>query len=256
MSLLLRHTIFSRHTPLHTCLRAMATERSLHVVENLQHVQSQVTVASNHRQVRLVAVSKYKPAEDLLAAYSVGQRHFGENYVQELVEKSKNLPGDIQWHFIGHLQSNKCKTVAAIPNLYAVETVDSIKKADALDKACVSVGRTEPLGVFVQINTSDEEAKSGTTPSDCPSVCQHIVDKCPQLRLQGLMTIGMFGRDTAEKNPDFECLVECKKKTQETLPGLCLELSMGMSDDFVQAIEAGSTNVRVGSKIFGTREKQ
>ncbi|KAI9025053.1 alanine racemase [Phycomyces nitens] len=233
----------------------MATERQWQVVENLKEVQAQVAQTLGGQKARLVAVSKYKPAEDLMYCYDAGQRHFGENYVQELVDKSEKLPRDIQWHFIGHLQSNKCKAVAGIPNLFAVETVDSIKKADSLNKACVAVGRPEPLRVFVQINTSREENKSGTNPSDSTIVCKHIVEHCPQLALQGLMTIGMFGREPSEKNPDFECLVDCKKTVEAEMPGRTLELSMGMSDDFVQALEAGSTNVRVGSKIFGARKK-
>lgn len=179
------------------------------------------------QKARLVAVSKYKPAQDVMYAYEAGQRHFGENYVQELVEKSKQvgksrparrereifhsidlktqaqLPRDIQWHFIGHLQTNKCKTVAAIPNLYVVETIDSIKKADALDKAASAL-RSEPLRVFVQVNTSREEAKSGVAPEQCLNVCKHIVHHCPHLVLSGLMTIGMFGRDPDLENPDFK----------------------------------------------------
>jgi uncharacterized pyridoxal phosphate-containing UPF0001 family protein len=92
----------------------------------------------------------------------------------------------------------------AIPNLFAVETVDSSKKADALNKACLSCGRTDALNVFVQVNTSREDAKSGVLPEECAQVCQYIQDNCPQLKLIGLMTIGMFGRDPSEKNPDFE----------------------------------------------------
>ncbi|ORY99910.1 YggS family pyridoxal phosphate enzyme, partial [Syncephalastrum racemosum] len=212
---------------------------------------------------RLVAVSKYKPAEDLQYAYDAGQRHFGENYVQELVSKADVLPRDIQWHFIGHLQSNKCKTVAAIQNLYAVETVDSIKKADTLNKACAAVRPDIPLRVFVQVNTSAENVKSGISPDECVSVCQHIIDSCPQLVLNGLMTIGMFGRDPSVENPDFkacsilsDCLVDCRRKVMEAIPNAALELSMGMSEDYVQALQAGSTNIRVGRTIFGERPQK
>ncbi|KAG0172374.1 hypothetical protein DFQ28_004752 [Apophysomyces sp. BC1034] len=232
----------------------MADIRRSEIVESLGEVRAAVQKTLNGtREAQLVAVSKYKPAEDLMYAYDAGQRHFGENYVQELVDKSQKLPKDIQWHFIGHLQSNKCKVVAAIPNLFVVETVDGKKKADALNKACKSVGRSDPLRVFVQINTSREEAKSGIDPAECTQVCRHIMDACPELKLDGLMTIGMFGRDPMEANPDFKCLVDCKGQTETAIPGLKLELSMGMSDDYTQALEAGSTNVRVGSKIFGAR---
>ncbi|ORZ23554.1 hypothetical protein BCR42DRAFT_433214 [Absidia repens] len=231
-------------------------QRKLDLVQNIADVKAAMATVPHHEKARLVAVSKYKPAEDLMHVYETGQRHFGENYVQELVDKSAKLPSDIQWHFIGHLQSNKCKVVAAIPNLFAVETIDSIKKADTLNKACVSCERKGTLNVFVQVNTSREDVKSGVLPENCTQVCQHIQDKCPQLKLNGLMTIGMFGRDPSETNPDFECLVDCKKKTEQEMPGLDLELSMGMSGDYLQALQAGSTNVRVGTTIFGARPKK
>ncbi|CDS12723.1 hypothetical protein LRAMOSA04908 [Lichtheimia ramosa] len=229
-----------------------SSNRQAEITDNLNAVREAIKQANCPQEARLVAVSKYKPAQDLLYAYEAGQRHFGENYVQELVEKSGELPRDIQWHFIGHLQSNKCKAVAAIPNLYVVETVDSQKKADTLNKACTGL-RPDPLRVFVQVNTSGEDVKSGVSPADCPNVCKHIVENCPQLLLSGLMTIGMFGRDPSQENPDFQCLVECKKQVEQVLPGQSLELSMGMSEDYIQALKAGSTNVRVGRTIFGAR---
>ncbi|KAI9493413.1 hypothetical protein BDB00DRAFT_872305 [Zychaea mexicana] len=232
----------------------MAEQRRADIVENLTNVRNAMQNASSPQETRLVAVSKYKPAQDLLYAYEAGQRHFGENYVQELVDKSAQLPKDIQWHFIGHLQSNKAKTVVSIPNLYVVETVDNIKKANTLNKACDGL-RPDPLRVYVQVNTSNEEAKSGVAPADCVKVCQHIIDSCPRLELSGLMTIGMFGRDPSEENPDFKCLAECKNQVEQALPGKTLELSMGMSEDYVQAMRAGSTNVRVGRTIFGERER-
>ncbi|CAO3631508.1 unnamed protein product [Cunninghamella echinulata] len=233
-----------------------AEQRKLEITQNIADVREAMKTVNHKENARLVAVSKYKPAEDLMYAYETGQRHFGENYVQELVEKSAKLPSDIEWHFIGHLQSNKCKTVAAIPNLFAVETVDSIKKADTLNKACVSCERKDPLRVFVQINTSQEDAKSGIAPEKTLEVCQHIKEKCSHLKLNGLMTIGMFGRDPSQPNPDFECLVNCKKQVENVLKDIDLELSMGMSGDYLQALEAGSTNIRVGTTIFGARPKK
>ncbi|KAI9261520.1 hypothetical protein BDA99DRAFT_537910 [Phascolomyces articulosus] len=230
----------------------MAEQRRADIVDNLNNVRAAMKNAGTPQQTRLVAVSKYKPADDLLYAYEDGQRHFGENYVQELVEKSTQLPKDIQWHFIGHLQSNKAKAVVGIPNLYVVETVDSVKKANTLNKACDGL-RPDPLKVYVQVNTSDEDVKSGVAPKDVVSVCKHIMESCPRLDLSGLMTIGMFGRDPNAENPDFLCLAECKKQVEEALPEKQLELSMGMSEDYVNAMRAGSTNVRVGRTIFGAR---
>ncbi|KAI9009645.1 hypothetical protein BC832DRAFT_529725 [Gaertneriomyces semiglobifer] len=228
-------------------------ERRLEIAENLAGIRERVSQAQSRRgvgkDVRLVAVSKTKPVDDLRCAYDHGQRHFGEN-VQELVEKAPQLPKDIQWHFIGTLQSNKCKLLAAIPNLWAVETIDSIKKADALNKACE--GRSEALRVFAQVNTSGEESKSGIAPDECTSLAEHVVTRCNNLKLQGLMTIGMAHREVDQENPDFKCLRECKNNVDQRL-GLDVELSMGMSDDFENAIEAGSTSVRVGSSIFGKR---
>eukprot|EP00127_Corallochytrium_limacisporum_P003527 Clim_evm10s150 gene=Clim_evmTU10s150 len=210
--------------------------------------------------VRLVAVSKTKPYDALRAAYSSGQRHFGENYVQEVVDKSKVLPEDICWHFIGHLQSNKAKDICAIPNMYMVETVHSEKLANLLEKQWGSQEHSTngPLKVLVQVNTSGEENKSGVKPGEqAIKLAQHIRDKCKNLKLQGVMTIGAFDHSVAESgdNPDFLKLIDCRKEVAEALEmePEDLELSMGMSNDFEHAIEKGSTNVRVGSTIFGAR---
>ncbi|RCH87535.1 hypothetical protein CU098_002549, partial [Rhizopus stolonifer] len=134
-----------------------SSERELEVIENLNYVRQTVEDLKGQSNARLVAVSKYMPVEDIAYATKTGQTHFGENYVQELAEKSKQLPSSIDWHFIGHLQSNKCKIVASIPNLFIVETIDSAKKADALNKACLAVERQDKLKVYVQVNTSGEE---------------------------------------------------------------------------------------------------
>ncbi|KAG2444301.1 hypothetical protein HXX76_001058 [Chlamydomonas incerta] len=212
--------------------------------------------ANRTHPVRLVAVSKTKPVEALQEAYDAGQRVFGENYVQEMLDKAPALPGDVQWHFIGHLQSNKVKAVIeGVPSLAMVETVDSAKLADKLNKVLEGVsGRTGPLAVMVQVNTSGEESKYGVEPADCVALAKHIAQNCPKLRLAGLMTIGM--PDYSSRPENFTCLAACRDAVAAEL-GLApdsLELSMGMSGDFEQAIEMGSTNVRVGSTIFGARE--
>ncbi|KAG0341192.1 hypothetical protein BG000_009919 [Podila horticola] len=179
-------------------------ERAEEIADNLAGVQSRMEETlrsvSNAQKVQLVAVSKYKPASDILAAYEkAGHRHFGENY----------LPSDIKWHFIGTLQSNKCKTVAA---------------------------------------------KSGMLPSDALDVARHVVSSCTHLKLAGLMTIGSPNPDLENgENPDFNTLNECRAMIQETLKIDDLGLSMGMSDDFPRALLQGSTNIRVGSTIFGSR---
>ena len=117
----------------------------------LHKVKEVCTLNKVARPIRLVAVSKTKPLEDLQAAYDAGQRHFGENYVQELVAKAPDMPKDVKWHFIGHLQSNKCRQIVSIENLFLVETVDKPKLAKALNKACVATGRASTLNVLVQV---------------------------------------------------------------------------------------------------------
>ncbi|ORY07214.1 hypothetical protein K493DRAFT_251304 [Basidiobolus meristosporus CBS 931.73] len=233
-------------------------ERAEEVTYNLSQVIERVKAATPEKQTaRLVAVSKIKPASDVLAAYNAGQRHFGENYVQELVDKSQELPKDINWHFIGTFQSNKAKMLSAIPNLWAVETIDSEKKARLLNKACEDVERVEKIRVFVQVNTSGEETKSGVEPDEVLPLAKYIVNSCSKLHFTGLMTIGApdVPDDTAE-NPDFKLLSECRDKLQKELSLDGLELSMGMSGDYELALKQGSNNVRVGSSIFGARPKK
>jgi pyridoxal phosphate enzyme (YggS family) len=200
---------------------------------------------------RVVAVSKTKPVSDILAAYNTGHRDFGENYVQEIVEKSPQLPVDIRWRFIGHLQSNKVKTLLeGVPGLACLETLDTEKLANKLNNAVEAIGRA-PLTVFVQVNTSGEESKFGVKPQEAVSLCSHVAKNCPNLVLGGLMTIGM--PDYTSRPENFQTLSDCRNDVCAAL-GLPLELSMGMSNDYTSAIELGSTSVRVGSKVFGQRE--
>jgi len=189
----------------------------------------------------------------LLACYKDNHRVFGENYVQELVEKAGVLPNDIQWHFIGHLQSNKTKLILSIPNLAMVETVDSLKLAKALNKSAAEL-RKQPLNIMVQVNTSGEDTKSGANPKDAIELVGSIMKECPSLKVSGLMTIGRPG--SPPDQPDFKFLAELKKQICEkySIDTEEFELSMGMSNDFERAIEFGSTSVRVGSNIFGVRE--
>lgn len=205
-------------------------------------------------QIRVVAVGKTKPVSLLQQVYDAGHRIFGENYVQEFVEKAPQLPEDIEWHFIGHLQSNKAKALlAAVPNLAMVEGVSNEKIADHLNRAVSVIGR-KPLKVMVQVNTSGEESKSGIDPSGCVELAKHVKLRCPNLIFSGLMTIGMKDYSSTPKN--FKTLLKCRIEVCKAL-GMAeeqCELSMGMSGDFEQAIEMGSTNVRIGSTIFGPRE--
>ncbi|KAM6490736.1 proline synthetase associated protein [Amanita muscaria] len=274
-------------------LSKASQERVEELLESLVGVRERVQAAyssttpfenSRQRQPTLLAVSKYKPASDILACFeSGGQLDFGENYVQELVDKAQVLPGEIRWHFIGTLQSNKAKTLASIPNLYAIHSLTSIKAATALSKS-IPPERKNSLRVLVQINTSGEDSKSGLHPllkteiedtnadTELTQLAKHIISQCPHLRLEGLMTIGAIDQShqAAEsgENLDFERLKETRDVLQERLikefgnsdvkrwgseeDGV-LRLSMGMSSDFEAAIKAGADIVRVGSSIFGQR---
>ncbi|KAL1320295.1 hypothetical protein HN51_065013 [Arachis hypogaea] len=209
--------------------------------------------ARTPQQVRIVAVSKTKPVSVIREVYDSGHRCFGENYVQELVEKAPQLPEDIEWHFIGNLQSNKAKLlVNSVPNLEYVETVDDEKIANCLDNAVANLGR-KPLKVFVQVNTSGETSKFGVDPSECVDLVKYVKDRqC--LEFCGLMTIGMPDYTSTPEN--FKTLWNCRSEVCKAIgiPEDQCELSMGMSADFEQAIEMGSTNVRIGSTIFGARE--
>ena len=241
------------------CLAGTRRLPALHcstVPDALSEVRRRVREASGERDVRLVAVSKTKPAALLREAYDAGQREFGENYVQELVEKAPTLPDDMQWRFIGKLQSNKAKVlVEGVPNLVAVETVDSAKLADRLQKAAAAAlearGGT-PLDIYVQVNTSPwEGTKGGVTPEGAAELAAHVAAACPALRFRGVMTIGAPGDERC-----FGALRDARDAAAAALsvPADSLELSLGMSGDFEAAIAAGSDSVRVGSSIFGARE--
>ncbi|RSM18810.1 hypothetical protein CDV31_002328 [Fusarium ambrosium] len=240
--------------------------RAQALVSQLNSVKDRLAAVANGRNVRLVAVSKLKPANDILALHKAptSHTHFGENYAQELTQKAALLPNTVQWHFIGGLQSGHCKSLAKIPNLFCVSSVDTSKKAQLLNTTRGNLLASQPdaskLGVHVQVNTSGEEAKSGCSPgADTVALCREIVDTCPNLQLLGLMTIGAIARSkatTAEtENEDFLTLKEQRDLVAKEL-GLgeeSLELSMGMSEDFEGAVRLGSSEVRVGSTIFGQR---
>ncbi|XP_063781525.1 pyridoxal phosphate homeostasis protein isoform X2 [Pseudophryne corroboree] len=210
---------------------------------------------------RLVAVSKTKPVDMVIEAYRRGQRYFGENYVQELVEKASDTNilsscPEIKWHFIGHVQKHHINKIVAVPNLHILETLDSVKLADKVNASWQRKGSVEKLKVMVQVNTSSEESKHGLAPSDTIGLVKHIKEKCLGLEFVGLMTIGSFGHDiTQGHNPDFQLLLKQREEVCETLglPLDAVELSMGMSSDFEHAVEVGSTSVRIGSTIFGER---
>lgn len=208
--------------------------------------------------VNCIAISKLKPSCDIMALYDHGVREFGENYVQELEKKSKELPADIKWHFVGGLQSGKCKDLGKdVANLYSVDSMDSLKKCKKLEAAREAV-KGEVINVYLQINTSNEEQKSGyriDKPEEIEETVEYLLDnnQSSHLHLSGLMCIGALTESmSSEENSDFKELAKLKSRLDEKYK-LNLELSMGMSNDFRDAIKQGSTSVRIGTSIFGTR---
>ncbi len=198
--------------------------------------------------VRLLAVSKTFPASAVQEAYATGQRAFGENYVQELQAKASALAGlDIEWHFIGPLQSNKTRIVAE--NAHWVHSIERLKIAQRLSEQRPAA--LPPLQVCVQVNVSGEDSKSGCAPEEA-RVLAHAVAALPNLQLRGLMCIPEPTEDTAKLAGQFALLRQLQDALRED--GLTLDtVSMGMSSDMAQAIAAGSTMVRVGTAIFGAR---
>jgi len=203
--------------------------------------------------VTLIAVSKTKPLSDLQAAYDAGQRHFGENKVQEMVEKAAQLPKDIHWHLIGHLQSNKVKYMAGFVHL--IHGVDSLKLLQEIDKQAQKAGRIQD--VLLQFHIAQEETKFGLELQEANEILESEVFKQLKcIRICGVMGMASFTSDVQQIANEFQGL----KKVFETLKAQYFpdatyfkEISMGMSGDYPIAIQNGSTMVRVGSKIFGGR---
>lgn len=218
------------------------------ITKNIQLLQAELP-----QGVRLVAVSKYHPNEAILEAYNAGQRVFGESKVQEMVAKYEALPKDIAWHFIGHLQTNKIKYMASFVSL--IHGVDSLKLLKEIDKQAAKAGRR--IKCLLQIHIAQEETKFGFTPNECKEMLdQGEWRELKNIQLCGLMGMATNTDSTEQVRAEFSSLSslfdELKSAFFVSDEAFC-ELSMGMSDDYPEAIEAGSTLVRVGSKIFGER---
>ncbi len=203
--------------------------------------------------VKLVAVSKTKPNEDILKAYKAGQKIFGENKVQDLSKKYEELPKDIQWHFIGHLQTNKVKYVAPFVSL--IHAVDSLKLLSTISKEAIKNNRT--IDYLFQLHIADEESKFGLSFEELEKiVCSEEFKQIPNVNLRGLMGMATYTDDIEQIKREFGGLKahfdEIKKKYFADKYDFN-ELSMGMSSDFELAVEQGSTMVRIGSTIFGER---
>ena len=218
------------------------------VQSNLKEV-----IATLPPQVRLVAVSKFHPNEALQEAYEAGQRIFGESKVQEMTQKYESLPKDIEWHFIGHLQTNKIKYMA--PYVAMIHGVDSFRLLVEINKQAAKAGRIIPC--LLQIHIAQEETKFGFSFEECREMlAQGEWKSLKNISLCGLMGMATNTEDETEIQKEFQSLgtffLKIKKEFFNENPSF-KELSMGMSDDYPIAIENGSTLVRVGSRIFGNR---
>ena len=217
------------------------------IKENLHHIKSQLP---NH--VTLVAVSKTKPVADLMEAYNAGQRVFGENYVQELVEKHEVLPKDIQWHFIGHLQSRKVKLIAPFVSL--IHGVDSLKLLEEINKQATKNNRI--IDCLLQVYIADEETKFGLNEQEINEIiASKEFKELNNIKIVGLMGMATFTDNKDQIKKEFQNLKTIFNKVSQLKTENCLlkTISMGMSGDYQLAIECGSTMVRIGSSIFGGR---
>lgn len=218
------------------------------IQQNLQQIKSQLPT-----HVTLVAVSKTKPASNLMEAYQAGQRVFGENYVQELVDKEKELPKDIQWHFIGHLQSRKVKLIAPFVNL--IHGVDSFKLLQEINKQAEKNDRV--IDCLLQIFIADEETKFGLDVKELEEILSSDeFQKLKNIKIVGLMGMATFTDNKIQIEKEFNHLKSIFNKTnQSSMINYQLSiLSMGMSGDYQLAISCGSTMIRIGSSIFGVRK--
>jgi len=199
--------------------------------------------------VTLVAVSKTKPNALILEAYEAGQRQFGENYVQELADKQPLLPADIRWHFIGHLQSNKVKYIA--PFVHLIHGVDSLKLLQEINKQAAKNQRV--IHCLLQIYIAQEETKFGLSFDECEALLQSPeYGQLQHIHLDGFMAMASNTDDETQIRKEFRSLKTFQQKLVSQYPQL-QTISMGMSSDYQVAIEEGSTMVRIGSSIFGTR---
>ena len=229
------------------------------VAERLRMVRDEVAEAGRMagRNVTLVAVSKTKPDEDLMAAYEEGQRDFGENRVQELVGKAERLPKDIRWHMIGHVQTNKIKDF--LPFVHLVHGVDRIKVLDVMEREAAKIGRT--IDVLIQMHVAEEDTKFGFSGDELRALAKRTTwEVYPHLRPVGLMGMATFTDDTTQVRREFAQLASIHREVTPALSEVARSrggswgvLSMGMSGDWAVAVEEGSTMVRVGSSIFGHR---
>ena len=221
-------------------------------IEKVEKVIDQVCeeVRRKRSEVTLIAVSKTKPIEMLQEAYDTGCRDFGENKVQELVDKYEVLPKDIRWHMIGHLQRNKVKYI--VDKVYLIHSVDSLKLAEEISKEAVK--KNVSVNILIEVNAAGEETKFGTTLEDAKQLVREAA-KLPNVHIKGLMTIAPMVEKAEENRVFFQQLKKLSVDiAAENIDNVSMEvLSMGMTGDYSVAVSEGATLVRVGTGIFGER---
>ncbi|MBQ1492509.1 MAG: YggS family pyridoxal phosphate-dependent enzyme [Blautia sp.] len=225
------------------------------VSENLREVHERIRRAAisagrDPGEVTLIAVSKTKPVPMLLEAYEAGERVFGENKVQEILEKGPLMPADVSWHMIGHLQRNKVK--GAVTWAKMIHSVDSMRLAQAISQEAVKQGKVVP--VLIEVNVAGEDSKFGVAPHETIPLVQEMA-LLEGIEVKGLMTIAPFVEDPEENRDVFRTLKKLSSDiSQEHLGNVSMDvLSMGMTNDYEVAIQEGATMVRVGTGIFGER---
>jgi pyridoxal phosphate enzyme (YggS family) len=218
------------------------------IAENIRKLKTEIPA-----HVAIIAVSKRKPVDDILQAYQAGHRIFGENRVQELVEKQPLLPADISWHMIGHLQTNKVKYIAGFVDM--IHSVDSLKLASAIDREAARAGRMIP--VLLQIHIADEENKFGFSEDELISLLDSSkLSLLKNIRIEGFMGMATYTEDLEKIRSEFRHLREIFSRIKNAYfagSDHFRQISMGMSGDYEIAIEEGSTMIRVGTLIFGAR---
>lgn len=225
------------------------------IKENIKYVEQVIDEACakagrDRDEVTLIAVSKTKPVEMLLEAYETGCRDFGENKVQELVDKYEVLPKDIKWHMIGHLQRNKVKYI--VDKVHLIHSVDSLRLAEEISKEAVK--KNVSVNILIEVNAAGEETKFGTTLEEAKQLVREAA-KLPNVHIKGLMTIAPIVENAEENRQFFQQLKKLSVDiTAENIDNVSMEvLSMGMTGDYSVAVLEGATLVRVGTGIFGER---
>ena len=224
------------------------------LADNLTLIQQRIRTACDRagrdvNSVTLLAVSKTHPADTIKAATDLGLTLFGENKVQEAKVKIPNSPGKARWHFIGHLQSNKCRDAVELFSM--IQCVDSLAIAQEINKRADQAAKTMP--VLLEINVAGEASKFGYKPEQMLAELKEL-NALPRLEIHGLMAIPPFSPVQEKSRPYFKTLSELKLRAEDVLGAPLPVLSMGMSDDFEVAIEEGSTMIRVGTALFGARQ--